>query len=228
MDAVLHRLLIWGAEIPEPLRRTCRDTEALLPEFEVRLWRNDDVRALLAERAPDYLRVYDGYARDIQRADFARYAILYFCGGLYLDLDVEALRPGRPLFSGPWAHSCLLCEETRLTPEFRAATASYPIRQSLPENERPECTLRIANYLLAAATGDRTMERILDLCVARSGLTVREDYDVIFTTGPDVVSTVVDSHEDESRRVIPLEEAGQFFRHQAAGSWRTDARAATQ
>lgn len=222
MHPVLHRTLLWDNSIPRRLRQTCRQTEALNPEFEVRWWRNADVRALLEEHDPGHLRVYDGYERDIQRADFARYAILYYCGGLYLDLDIEAVAPFYPLLAELRNHSCILCEETQLAPEFRKMTATYPIRQCLPEAERPECTLRISNFFLAARKGDATMKRILDLCVARSRHTVREDYDVIFTTGPDVVSTVVESRRDQGACILSLAAFDRVFRHHSDGSWRTD------
>lgn len=184
------------------------------------MWRNDDVRALLKESAPDYLRIYDAYPRRIQRADFARYAILYFCGGLYLDLDIRGEGPFYPLVEEKRGYSCILSEETQLTPEFRERTATFAIRQSLSPEQRRECTLRVSNFFLYAEKGDPTIRRILDLCVERSGLEVREDYDVIFTTGPDVVSTVIDTHRDDSVYVLSLSEFHQFFRHLGDGDWK--------
>ncbi len=220
MDLVLHRTLPWDAEIPKRLKRTCRRTEARNSEFRVRLWRNDDVRALLEENEPDYLRVYDGYPRNIQRADFARYAILYFCGGLYLDLDIRAKRPFRPLLAEKEGYGCILAEETQLALEFRERTATFPIRQGLPADQRPECAFRVSNFFMAAERGNATMKRILDLCMARSGHEVREDYDVIFTTGPDVVSTVIDAHLDDDVYVLPKPEFDRYFKHLGDGDWK--------
>lgn len=222
MEWVLHRTLLWDTEIPKHLRRTCAAVEALNPEFQVRMWNNDDVRALLAENDRDYLAVYDGYERDIQRADFARYVILYFCGGLYLDLDIRAVRPIHRLLKAKEEEgfSCILCEETRLKPEYREATKSFPIRESLPVGERAECEFRVSNYFMVARKGDRTLKRILELCVERAGHPVREDYDVIFTTGPDVVSTVIDRRQDDDVLVLSRKEVEKYIFHLGDGYWK--------
>ncbi len=224
MDWVLHRTLLWDAEIPEHLKRTCAATEALNPEFRVRMWHNEDVRTLLAERHPEYLDVYDGYERNIQRADFARYAILYCCGGMYLDLDMKAIKPIQPLLKAKVddGYSCILAEETRLKPAFRAATRSYPIRQSLPIDDRAECEFRVSNYFLVAREGDETLKRILDLCVERAMHAVREDYDVIFTTGPDVVSTIIDERQGDDVFILSRREVDEYVVHLGAGDWKDE------
>lgn len=70
------------------------------PDWEYRLWTDEDCRALVAARYPDLLPVYDAYPYAILRADAARVAILHAFGGVYADLDVECLRPLDPLVDG--------------------------------------------------------------------------------------------------------------------------------
>lgn len=62
------------------------------PDWEYRLWTDEDNRRLISEHYPDFLPVYDNYPADINRADAARYFILYHYGGLYVDLDFECLK----------------------------------------------------------------------------------------------------------------------------------------
>ena len=67
------------------------------PGWEYRLWTDADCRRLVAERYPEHLALFDGYGQNIKRADAIRYFILHSVGGLYADLDFEALRSLEPL-----------------------------------------------------------------------------------------------------------------------------------
>lgn len=61
------------------------------PEFTHILWDDKMARDLILEKYPWFLETYDSYSSNIQRADAARYFILYTYGGLYADLDYTPL-----------------------------------------------------------------------------------------------------------------------------------------
>ena len=63
------------------------------PGWEYRLWTDSDIRLLVARRFPDYLEMFDKYPLQIQRADMFRYFVMYEYGGVYADMDFEALLP---------------------------------------------------------------------------------------------------------------------------------------
>lgn len=69
------------------------------PDYQYQLWNNRQVEELLA--TPGYERWRDFYhtkiQRHIEKCDFARYLILYNCGGIYADLDFECRRSLEPL-----------------------------------------------------------------------------------------------------------------------------------
>jgi len=48
---------------------------------------------------PDFLLYYDSFPYSIQRADAIRYFWLYHHGGIYMDLDMELLKPLDDLFT---------------------------------------------------------------------------------------------------------------------------------
>ena len=62
--------------------------KAVLPDWEYRLWTDEENRKLWAKHMPEVLPVYDRYKHAIERADATR--LLYFMvfGGVYADLDV--------------------------------------------------------------------------------------------------------------------------------------------
>ncbi|MBL9081547.1 MAG: hypothetical protein JNK76_07060 [Planctomycetales bacterium] len=70
------------------------------PDWEYRLWTDDDNRRLIADDYPWFLATYDRYPKPIQRADAVRYFMLHKYGGLYVDLDFLSFSSITPLLSG--------------------------------------------------------------------------------------------------------------------------------
>lgn len=106
---VIHR--IWrGGSMPEEFRDYGRSWKKLNPEWKLREWRDSSklpampaVFARSLELAPrDHLRF---------EADIARLQILYDKGGVYVDCDIEPLRPLGDLLDGiecfaTWSPNC--------------------------------------------------------------------------------------------------------------------------
>jgi mannosyltransferase OCH1-like enzyme len=70
------------------------------PDYEYRLWTDDANRAFVEQIFPELLPAYDGYRHPISRADLARYLVVCHYGGIYADLDCEALKPLDDLIAG--------------------------------------------------------------------------------------------------------------------------------
>lgn len=66
-------------------RQSCID---LHPDYEHRLWTDEDGLNFISEHYPWFLPTYRSYPYAIQRVDVVRYFLLHHHGGLYLDLDV--------------------------------------------------------------------------------------------------------------------------------------------
>ena len=97
---ILHQIWLGESDGPEPpphfveAARTWQDRN---PTWEYRLWSGPEVEALFAEQRPDLLPLYRAYPYWVQRADAARYLILYHLGGVYADLDITCIRGLDPL-----------------------------------------------------------------------------------------------------------------------------------
>lgn len=65
----------------------------LHPDWEYRLWTDDDNDAFIKTHYPELFKIYETYPKPVMKADVIRYAIMDQIGGLYLDLDYEMLRP---------------------------------------------------------------------------------------------------------------------------------------
>ena len=92
LPKIIHQQ--WRDEsLPPQFARWRRRFEVLFPppEYTHVLWTDASQRAFVATHFPWFLHQYDAYPRAIERADAARYFILYAHGGLYADLDYEPL-----------------------------------------------------------------------------------------------------------------------------------------
>ncbi len=63
------------------------------PTYEYVLYDDDDNKGLIKEKFPWFLNKFEGYKKNIQRADAVRYFFLYVNGGIYADMDFECLKP---------------------------------------------------------------------------------------------------------------------------------------
>ena len=77
-------------------QQSCID---LHPDYEYRLWTDDQSRDFIQAEYPWFLDTFVNYAYPIQRADAIRYFVLSHYGGIYIDLDDGCNRRLDPLLS---------------------------------------------------------------------------------------------------------------------------------
>ena len=81
------------AEVPAEYYPYVDTVRRLHPGYDYKLWTDADNRRLIADDFAWFLDTYDGYRHAIERADAIRYFLLYAYGGVYVDLDMEFLKP---------------------------------------------------------------------------------------------------------------------------------------
>lgn len=117
---ILHQS--WKSRrIPETLAVHVSSWLRLHPTWRYVFWTDDDLLRLVKSRFPDFLPVYLNYSEPVLRADASRVMMMLAFGGVYADLDFEALGPFDPLLK---AHSggCVLGQEP-----FAHAHAMYDV-----------------------------------------------------------------------------------------------------
>ena len=70
------------------------------PDWDYKLWTDEDNRNLIKNHYPEYLDLYDSYEVGVSRADIARYFYMHKYGGVYVDLDFKCLKPLNQLLIG--------------------------------------------------------------------------------------------------------------------------------
>jgi len=155
---------------------------ALHPNWEYRLWGDEENEILIRDRFPDFSDVYRNLPRPIMRADLARYAYMSEFGGVYLDTDYEFLRP----FD-------LLEKEV-----------------VLPRSSPSDGPLILGNCVFGSRPGHPFWIALLEE-IAKSDLTLNTqvtEEDVIRLTGPGLVSRVyMERFLDDSSLFVPPKSA---------------------
>jgi len=80
-------------DIPDQWQIWSDTAKRLHPDWDYRLWTDEDNEALIRSKVPEFLERYLAYTKPIMRADAVRYAYMYVHGGMYFDFDYEWVRP---------------------------------------------------------------------------------------------------------------------------------------
>ncbi|MFM8862061.1 MAG: FkbM family methyltransferase [Acidimicrobiia bacterium] len=174
-DRSIPRIIhfVWlGSEPPPSLKANIEHLGALAPDWEVRLWSDDDFGWLVNRRWFDEAPTYAG------RANIARYEILHRHGGLYVDADFDFLQSPGVLDLGEHGLAIASARSGRLNNAFIAASPGHPFISRLVErvgasiDQRPGApsqmtsgpdflTQELVNW--TAETGERSTEIPRDL-----------------------------------------------------------------
>jgi mannosyltransferase OCH1-like enzyme len=141
--------------------------------------------------------------------------LLHTYGGFYSDMDLNINDLGL-LAKYPHGRAFFFVE-TYLSSDQINHSRYFPIRDGEPEH--PE---RISNYFLGCAPGHPIMLDIIQEMIHRSGKELKTDYDVLYTTGPDLVTTVVQRQREKYPDLIVLskEDSDKMIQHHMMGEWK--------
>jgi len=117
-------------EIPAEYQLYVDSIKQYNPDYEYRLWTDAQNRQLIVSCFPWFLSTYDSYNHPIERADAIRYFILYKYGGVYIDLDMQALQPIGPLFEDA---ECFFSVEAGPAIENKVVSNAF---MAAPENHK--------------------------------------------------------------------------------------------
>jgi mannosyltransferase OCH1-like enzyme len=180
-----------SAHISEPVVPGCGAAlAALLPDYEHLFFDDFAARDFIGERRPALLPLYDGFLRNVQRADLFRFVAVAELGGFYLDMDILLFRPLDEL-----------CAGALVFPFERNFTAETFQRRHRRPHSGDGQLAQIGNYGFGAAAGHWFLEEVISEIERRSDdLTARtHPVDVLWTTGPDCLNAVLHRHHQRLR-----------------------------
>ena len=205
---------------------TFANIRLLNPDFEYVFFDDKQVEEFIDREFPEYRSLFDSFPILIQRYDFFRYLAVYRLGGFYLDMDVFLASNLSELLT----YDCVF--------PFEALTINPCLR------EDHNMDWEIGNYAFGASAGHPFLRTIIENCVsaqkdpewvqtmARSVPRMFvEDYRVLYTTGPLLVSRTLAMFPEVEKRVKVLfpddvcdakywNRFGSFGVHLRQGGWR--------
>ncbi len=106
---IIHQIWMQGSDVvPEKYAQHRESWRKINPTWKVVTWGEDDIIKLIDLKYPSWKVCYSGCKKLIQRADIARCFILHAFGGVYVDMDAQALAPIDIIFSSSHAPLVLL------------------------------------------------------------------------------------------------------------------------
>lgn len=105
---VFHRIWVGGGPMPDEFIYYGETWKKNHPDWEMKLWTKDNMIPLKNQES------YDKAEKLAQKADIARYEILYNFGGVYIDCDFECFKNIEPLLNNvsafaAWEDSNVVC-----------------------------------------------------------------------------------------------------------------------
>ena len=218
---VVH--MIWyGVDAPSPLHHANekyrRGYNSIVKNSmcEIKLWTKSDCEYLV-QKYPEYDGIYRA-ANNIMKYDIMRYLIVYHCGGTYLDADIVLKKP----LADITANECFFIEN--IVPISRNNPGYYePIRKGVLEHP-----IRIANYAFSSKPKNPIFLEVLAEIRRRMFIqrAPKRDYDVLYLTGPDVVTSVIYTmNKTVPINVVSKLVSSSIIEHTCAGEWRKIGRA---
>ncbi len=104
---IIHQIWIQGSDkIPTHLKQHCQNCQEINSNFKFIMWDENSIKNLLIENfSQAYVDMYDHFQVFAQKADFARYAILYIYGGIYMDMDIICKKNLIPFLNNGFFHT---------------------------------------------------------------------------------------------------------------------------
>lgn len=170
------------------------------------------VKQFSDEFDPALYDLFQKIPRKVCQADLGRYIIIYYLGGLYLDLDARVVDPNILLRLGHYPNGVwlteLICRPSNLAPR-----------------EKPYCR-RIAQYaFFMEEKRSPLLLQIIQESIRRVKVLFAEcgdkwsDTDVLWGTGPDVVTTIVHETGHRNFKILNYFESWGFVCHECHSKW---------
>ena len=173
--------------------------------------------------------MFNNYQENIQKCDIFRYMLMYYYGGVYSDLDVqinvpissfinEIRFPDGKTLDLSWANIIFGITRVKQLDKCKKAQKYESIR-----NNEKEIPYKLSNFFFLSKVKNHPIWiDILQLAKARSNKHVKSQYGVIYTTGPDLVTTAVSRNRKKYNdiAILPIEIFNKLMKHQMTSSWR--------
>jgi len=176
------------------------------------VWHMPAVEPLL-ERHPGWKEVWPKLPRTVMKSDVARYLVAYEKGGTYTDYDVRGRSPP-PVKEG-----------TSLVLQVEQTLERWQVSPRSATGREKHYLQRIAQYYFSVEPKHIFFEKVLAESLKRVSDLLAEGHQdwadkwVLWSTGPDIITTVYHDEFENDPSVL-LVEQDTIAKHMSAGAWK--------
>jgi len=208
-------------EIPEKYIKYVESIKKYNPEFEIKLFSDEDIVNFLSENYPSQYEIYQKIPKIIQKIDYFRYVAIYHYGGFYFDLDMIGLKSIKELCK----KSCIFPIDTIIN------SKRYLLPRFRPYYKR-RLRFLLGQYAFAAEPKHSFIKSLIDNIdkninnlIIKSKTSWGKSLNYVYkTTGPDYVTDVFLSYKKRADITIlhfPKDQYfGQYAKHDGQGTWK--------
>jgi hypothetical protein len=216
--SIVYIFGLWNEtwEMPQFMKDFMEVGKMKCPEFCQELLDAQSVASIIGTKAFDKIKTIVP-SRRVCRADLCRYYVMMNRGGLYLDLDVRVKQD-----LGTLVDECIRDGvEVLLFTEHDDCDI-----RAMGEKENKQYTQRIYNCMFWSVPKHPIWKACIDLAEKRCKNMKKQeewsDTDVIWSTGPDVITTVwTEKYKTDPKvRVLEMKDTFLYLHHMYKGTWR--------
>jgi len=204
--------------LPESFRNCVESWERLNPNYETKIWNKSKCEELIRSHFPHLESLYTQMKRAVMRVDLMKLLILFHEGGIYVDLDAMPVGDlGFDELIRQWNYPRLaLVHESNIHAYEAESLNQFDIRK----NEPCRPGMRIGNYFSASVPRHPLTHFILQHMTRYAPLVGQHDYDAVFATGSDAITTVYHAYGRDfvDVMVTPLDHS--FVEHRRESLWK--------
>ena len=187
------------------------------PNYVVKMWTLPDCRQFVRKYYPDYEQVIFNAPRPVMMVDILRLLIVYHFGGIYWQYESKPLT-SMDSFLPSNEKNVKLFTEIIISDEFANKMSAEPIRDGNPEERVRVCTQifsAVPRHPYLFALFEKTINNV-------QTYPIRRDYDILYTTGNAMMSTMYDKVGQHYDDVELMDEnvISKMASISSNGSWR--------
>jgi len=177
------------SELPELFRKIQLKWRALNPDWEIKIWTDEECEKLVKDYYPEYYFFYSDFQVTAERSDIFRYLVMDTYGGYYADMDIEPLQPLDGLVEVVKNPDCMV----GLEPEAHAILAYNKYHM-------------IGNAFMGSVPGHPLWKWLIPQTIKRyyADRSPKEEKDATKITGPIAVDNTIQRNPEMTRTCVLL------------------------
>jgi mannosyltransferase OCH1-like enzyme len=183
--------------------------------YEIKLWKGNDCLEFLEEYFPKYISFFIDTKSYATKSSLIRCLLLKIFGGIYSDFDVVI--KDAHIKNLIEKYESLFITECILKDSSVEKSKSYRIRCGISEDK-----IRIADFFMASRKDHEVWDFVIKEFDLRIPNKILEIYDILYVTGPDVISTVINNNKIDDVYIVNKNDSDVFMKHEMDGvnTWR--------